>query len=100
MIKNILYIEEGSVDVDELREQLSEETLIIPYRQGGRTPVLVQPNEPITDCMDYKFDALQAKYKALREKTEELLKEISREKKLTKRTHKKIGTFGVEYLGW
>lgn len=49
MIKNILYVEDGSVDVDELQKSLGTETKIIAYRQGSAMPMLVQPIEPIDD---------------------------------------------------
>lgn len=47
MIKNILYVEDGSVDIDELKESLNEETKIIVYRQGAAVPILIQPEKPI-----------------------------------------------------
>ena len=47
MIKNIIYIEDGSVDIDELKEGLNEETKVIVYRQGSRPPVIIQPEKPI-----------------------------------------------------
>ena len=49
MIKNILYVEDGSVDVDELKEGLSPETKIIVYRQGSAIPRLVQVEKPIAE---------------------------------------------------
>ena len=58
MIKNILYVEDGSIDVDELQECLDEETKIIVYRQGAKPPILEQPKEPIkcfTDSMVERY---------------------------------------------
>ena len=52
MIKNILYVEDGSVDVDELMDELGEETRIIVYRQGSKLTVLIQPEEPISTVVD------------------------------------------------
>jgi hypothetical protein len=52
MIKNILYVEDGSVDVDELDKLLGEETKIIVYRQGGVIPKLEQVNFPINTKRD------------------------------------------------
>jgi hypothetical protein len=49
MIKNILYVEDGSVDLDELESTLTTETKIIVYRQGSYPPTLVQPRLPIND---------------------------------------------------
>lgn len=47
MIKNIIYVEDGSVDVDELKEMLGEETKIIVYRQGAVKPIIEQLDTPI-----------------------------------------------------
>lgn len=52
MIKNILYVEDGSVDVDELAESFGDETKIIVYRQGAKPPILEQPKEPIKNYSD------------------------------------------------
>ena len=52
MIKNILYVEDGSVDVDDLEDTLGTETKIIVYRQGSVMPMLVQPVEPIKTVLD------------------------------------------------
>lgn len=49
MIKNILYVEDGSVDLDELESTLTTETKIIVYRQGSTLPRLVQLQVPIND---------------------------------------------------
>lgn len=54
MIKNILYVEDGSVDVDDLEDSLGGETKVIVYRKGSVMPMLVQPVEPIkTEIDDY-----------------------------------------------
>ena len=54
MIKNILYVEDGSVDVDALEDSLGNETKVIVYRQGRTMPMLIQPTEPIkTEIDDY-----------------------------------------------
>lgn len=49
MIKNILYVEDGSVDIDELKDTLTSETMIIVYRQGSTLPRLVQLDYPIAE---------------------------------------------------
>lgn len=56
MIKNILYVEDGSIDVDDLQEVLDEETRIIVYRQGSKPPILEQPKEPIKSVFDSMID--------------------------------------------
>ncbi len=58
MIKNILYIEDGSVDVEELQESLNEETKIIVYRQGSKPPILEQPKEAIKTYRDDRVASL------------------------------------------
>ena len=58
MIKNILYVEDGSVDVDELQESLNEETKIIVCRQGSKPPILEQPKEPIKTYRDDRVASL------------------------------------------
>jgi selenocysteine lyase/cysteine desulfurase len=49
MIKNIIYVEDGSVDLDELKSTVTNETKIIVYRQGSNPPTLVRPQFPIND---------------------------------------------------
>lgn len=100
MIKNILYVEDGSIDLDAVSDKLNQETLIIPYRQGAVRPTLVQLETPIKDFMDAPLAELREKYDTLQEKTAELLIGIAKEKKITKRAIKKIETFGNEFLGW
>jgi hypothetical protein len=55
MIKNIIYVEDGSVDVDKLEADLTEETLIIIYRQGSICPKIEQLDEPLTSATDEKL---------------------------------------------
>ena len=52
MIKNVLYVEDGSVDVEDLGQTLGCETKIIVYRQGSNPPILEQPRIPIITCQD------------------------------------------------
>ena len=59
MIKNILYVEDGSVDIDELENNLGKETKIVVYRQGSQKPVLIQLREPIN--LDYTTEMLQSR---------------------------------------
>ena len=64
MIKNIIYVEDGSVDLDELESTLTTETKIIVYRQGSTPPALVQPQLPINDIFS------EAEFKAQKELNE------------------------------
>jgi len=52
MIKRFIYVEDGSIDLDELREKLTEDTEIIVYRQGSREPLIVEPNKFIESSAD------------------------------------------------
>ena len=98
MIKNILYVEDGSVDLDELKSTLTNETKIIVYRQGGNPPTLVQPQFPINDIFsEVEFQA-QRKLKELRKETEELLCKLLKEKFLTNRARNLITKFGIDYI--
>ena len=54
MIKNIIYVKDGSVDVDELRLSLGEDTKIIVYRQGATKPVIEQLANPIQTSFNYR----------------------------------------------
>lgn len=61
MIKNIFYVEDGSVDVDQLNQILDKDSHIITYRQGSTPPVLVQPERYIGVEGDNRKFAEQAK---------------------------------------
>ena len=55
MIKNIIYVEDGSIDVDELIGDLDETTKVIVYRQGSKPPILVQPEKQVNNYMDSAY---------------------------------------------
>ena len=61
MIKNIIYVEDGSINVDELQESLGEDTKIIIYRQGATKPVVEQLVTPIKTDYDTALDNLRHK---------------------------------------
>ena len=52
MIKNFIYVEDGSIDVDELTDDLDETTKVIVYRQGSKPPILVQPEHKVNNYVD------------------------------------------------
>ena len=52
MIKSILYVEDGSVDVNRLYEDLGEDVYVIIYRQGSHPPILTQPEKPLQSVLD------------------------------------------------
>ena len=98
MIKNIIYVEDGSVDLFELESTLTAETKVIVYRQGGNPPTLVQPYVPINDIFSEEEFKAQKKLEELRKETEELICKLLKEKCLTNRARKLIDKFGIDYI--
>ena len=75
MIKNIIYVEDGSVDVDELIDSLDETTKVILYRQGSQPPRVEQLSQPINNQADGVLKNQNDKLERVRkdlEKTEQL----------------------------
>lgn len=83
MIKNIIYVEDGSVDVDELIEELDETTRVIIYRQGSKPPILVQPENAINDYKDSIYQRQEKLLKDIRTVLEKALN-LKMSKKLNK----------------
>lgn len=52
MIRNIIYVEDGSIDVDALSETVGKDTFICVYRQGANPPTIKQLEEPINTQID------------------------------------------------
>lgn len=48
MIKTFIFVEDGSVDLDELKSSVGDDVLVIPYRQGATPPEIQQPREPVS----------------------------------------------------
>lgn len=85
MIKTIILVEDGSVDMDELKESVGEETLVIPYRQGAPLPHIEQPREPIDKTVvDILFKQHEAREKVTREALEKVLDTCKISKKVQK----------------
>lgn len=38
MIKTFIFVEDGSVDLDELKNSVGVDVLVVPYRQGSAPP--------------------------------------------------------------
>ena len=72
MIKNVIYVEDGSVDVDELQETVGEETKVIVYRAGSKPPEIVQLSTPINTVFDDKLQKVYNKIVSTREHFNEL----------------------------
>lgn len=48
MIKTFIFVEDGSVDLDELKSSVGDDVLVVPYRQGATPPAIQQPREPVS----------------------------------------------------
>lgn len=48
MIKTFIFVEDGSVDLDELKNSVGDDVLVVPYRQGAASPEIRQPSEPVS----------------------------------------------------
>lgn len=83
MIKTFIFAEDGSVDIDELKERLGDDVLVVPYRQGATPPQIQQPREPVSEWADKAYsetkkvleNLLDGNYKMsqkLRQKLDEL----------------------------
>ena len=55
MIKTFIFAEDGSVDIDELKEKLGNDVLVVPYRQGATPPQIQQPREPVSEWNDKSY---------------------------------------------
>ena len=54
MIKSFIFVEDGSVDLDELKNNVGDDVLVISDRQGDKPPAIQQPKEPVSQnsCME------------------------------------------------
>lgn len=52
MIKTFIFVEDGSVDLDELKNSVGDDVLVISYRQGATPPQIQQPKEPVSQWND------------------------------------------------
>ena len=88
MIKRFLYVEDGSVCVDDLEKTLDGETKIIVYRQGSHPPILVEPRETVRQHSEIKLlkEALDIKDELLEayRKENESLKQSPLRKRIMK----------------
>ena len=82
MIKNFIFVEDGSVDVDEVQDVLDETTKIIVYRQGSKPPEIIQPN-PINCFMDSVYIKQQKQLSTVKTELEKAF-----QFKMSKKLHK------------
>lgn len=54
MIKTFIFVEDGSIDVAQLQEDVGDDVRVIVYRQGAAKPIIEQPPMPVTDCFDWQ----------------------------------------------
>ena len=55
MIKTFIFVEEGSVDLNELKNSVGDGVLVVPYRQGATPPTIQQPREPVSEWGDNSY---------------------------------------------
>lgn len=55
MIKTFIFVEDGSVDLDELKNSVGDEVLVVTYRQGATPPTIQQPREPVSQWNDKSY---------------------------------------------
>ena len=56
MIKRIIFVEDGTVDLDGLNDSLGEDTKVIVYRQGATPPSVLELREPARDANEDERD--------------------------------------------
>ena len=83
MFKNIIYVEDGSIDYDELVNSLDETTKVILYRQGSQPPRVEQLQQPINDTFDSICEQQKSKLERVRKDLEKC-GEMKMSKKLRK----------------
>lgn len=55
MIKTFIFVEDGSVDLDELKNSVGDDVLVVTYRQGATPPTIQQPREPVSQWNDKSY---------------------------------------------
>lgn len=55
MIKTFIFVEDGSVDLDELKNNVGDDVFVITYRQDGMRPEIQQPREPVSQWNDKSY---------------------------------------------
>lgn len=81
MFKNIIYVEDGSIDYDELVDSLDETTKVILYRQGSQPPRVEQLQQPINNTFDSICEHQKSKLENVRIQLEKAF-ELKMSKKL------------------
>lgn len=87
MIKTFIFVEDGSVDLDELKNSVGDEVLVVTYRQGATPPTIQQPREPVS----------QWSYKSYSETKKVLEKILDGNYKMSKKLRELLDTLYVDY---
>lgn len=87
MIKTFIFVEDGSVDLDELKNNVGDEVLVVTYRQGATPPTIQQPREPVSQWND----------KSYRETKKVLEKILDGNYKMSKKLRELLDTLYVDY---
>ena len=85
MIKNIIYVEDGSVDVDELKQVVGRDTHVIVYRQGAPKPEVLALSVPLVTAQDEEEYTLRRRLEA----TGNIFADLH-DMKMTKKVRRKI----------
>lgn len=91
MIKTFIFVEDGSVDIDELQDELGNDVRVVPYRQGATMPTIIQPAEPVKDIFDIQDTRI---FKPTQKALENVLK-----CKISKKVRKILETLYADYYG-
>lgn len=59
MIKTFIFVEDGSVDLDELKGAVGDDVLVVPYRQGATPPMIHQPRKSVSRHGGGAYNGLQ-----------------------------------------
>lgn len=79
MIKTFIFVEDGSVDIDELQSAVGDDTLVLAYRKGCGCPQIQQPEYPVSQYKDRALD-----------ETREVLNEVLSSCKMSKTLRQKL----------
>ena len=70
MIKTFIFVEDGSVDLDELKNSVGDGVLVLSYRRGATPPAIQQPREPVSQKRE--MEKLESEIFSLWEKLVEI----------------------------
>ena len=97
MIKRIIVVEDGTVDLDDLQETLGDDTKIIVYRQGSNPPNILELQEPARYAYENERERnrLEKEVSSLNTRLKSLLDENN---DLTSISHKRPSIYRISRL--